>query len=61
MLKVLNIKELILSHILIVGGLVLISLGLAWDAVGYTIAGIWVLTIGLCVSLGAIFAKLMAK
>ncbi len=60
-LKVLSIKEFIFSHILLVGGLVLISLGLAWDATGLTIAGIWALALGLCLGLGAAFKKLATK
>ena len=60
-LKVISIKEFVLSHILLVGGLVLISIGIASDAVGYTIAGIWGLALGLCLGLGFIFAKLAAK
>ena len=61
MLKVLNVKEFVLSHILFVGGLVLITIGLLQETMGLTVIGIWVLALGLCLGAGFIFAKLVAK
>jgi len=61
MLKVLNVKEFVLSHILLVGGLVLITIGLLQETMVLTVIGIWVLALGLCLGLGFIFAKLVAK
>jgi len=61
MLKVLNVKEFVLTHILLVGGLVLITIGLLQEYVVLNIIGMWALALGLCVGFGAIFAKLVSK
>ncbi len=61
MLKILSVKELVLSHVFLVGGLVLLSFGLALDIIGLTIAGIWVFALGLCAGFGLVFGKLMTK
>ncbi len=61
MLKVLSVKELVVSHILLVGGLILVTIGLLQGAMVLNIIGIWALALGLCLGLGAIFAKLAAK
>ena len=58
-LKVLSVKEFILSHLLLVIGLTLVSLGLSLDAVGYTITGIWAIALGVCLGLSFILAKLV--
>ena len=60
-LKVLSMTEFLISHILLVGGLVLISCGLALDIVGLNIAGIWALAMGLDLGLVPVFKKLAAK
>ena len=61
MLKVLNAKEFILTHILLVGGLVLVTIGLLQEYMVLNIIGIWAFALGLCMGLGAIFAKLVSK
>jgi len=61
LLKVLTIKEWALSHVLLVGGLVLVTIGLIQGAMVLNIIGIWAFALGLCLGLGAIFAKLAAK
>ena len=60
-LKVLSIQECIVSHILLVAGLVLITIGLIQGAMVLNIIGIWAFALGLCLMLGFIFAKLLAK
>ena len=61
MLKVLKVKEFVLTHILLVGGLVLITIGLLQETMVLNIIGIWAFALGLCMGLGAIFAKLVSK
>ncbi len=61
MLKVLNVKEFVLSHILLVGGLVLVTIGLLQGVMALNVIGIWVIALGLCLTFGYIFAKLAAK
>ena len=58
-LKVLGIAEWLISHILIVGGLVLITVGLLQETMVLNIAGIWVVALGLCVVFGTAFRKLI--
>ena len=60
-LKVLNIKEWALSHVFIIGGLVLLSAGLSLEVIGLTIAGIWSFAGGLCFLFSFAFRKLVAK
>ena len=64
-LKVPASKEFVVSHVLIVGGLVLITIGLLQGltglGAGLIIAGMWVGALGLCIGFGAAFKKLMAK
>ena len=60
-LKVLSMRELLMSHILLVGGLVLITIGLLQEAVVLNIIGLWAVAMGLCVGFGAIFKKLLSK
>ncbi len=60
-LKVLNIKEWALSHVFLIGGLVLLSIGLSLEVSGLTIAGIWCFAIGLCFLFIFVFRKLIAK
>ena len=48
-------------HILVVGGLVLVTIGLLQGAMVLNIIGMWALALGLCVGLGAAFKKLLAK
>ncbi len=61
LLKVLNIKEWVLSHVFLIGGLVLLSIGLGSGAIGLTITGIWCIAGGFCFTLRSAFAKLAAK
>ena len=60
-LKVLSVKEFILSHILLAAGLVLITLGLLQEGMALTVIGIWAIALGLCLGFGAAFKKLAAK
>ena len=61
-LKVLGIREWITSHILLVGGLALLTVGLVQEeGQGLVIAGIWAFALGLSIVFGAAFRKLMAK
>lgn len=60
-LKVLGIKELLISHILLIGGLVLVTIGLLQGFMVLNIIGIWTFALGLCVFFGAAFGKLVAK
>jgi len=60
-LKVFSIKELLISHILLIGGLVLVTIGLLQGFMVLNIIGIWAFALGLCVFFGAAFGKLVAK
>ena len=60
-LSVFGIKELLVSHILLVGGLVLVTIGLLQEAMVLNILGIWAIALGLCTGLGAAFKKLASK
>ena len=60
-LKVMSVKEFAVSHVIVVGGLVLVTVGLSLQVVGLTIAGIWIFAVGMCVGLGFAFKKLTAK
>ena len=60
-LKVLSIREWLMSHILLVGGLVLITIGLLQGIGGLTIGGIWAVALGLCLGFSGAFKKLAEK
>ena len=60
-LKVLSIQECIISHILLVGGLVLVTIGLLQGIMVLTVIGIWALALGLCLGFSTAFKKLAAK
>ena len=60
-LKVLSIQQFILSHILLVGGLVLITIGLLQEGMVLNVIGIWCFALGLCLGFSAAFKKLAAK
>ena len=60
-LKVLSVPLFIISHILLIGGLVLITLGLLKGTMLFNIIGIWAFALGLCVSIGFSFKKLVSK
>ena len=64
-LKVLGSKEFLISHILIIGGLVLVTIGIIQGlttlGVALIIAGMWVGALGLCAGFGAAFKKLLEK
>ena len=59
--KVLNIKELVLSHVFLIAGLVLVTIGLLQEAMVLNIIGIWVFAIGLCLGFTFAFGKLVGK
>ncbi|MFC2016301.1 hypothetical protein ACFLUF_01160 [Chloroflexota bacterium] len=64
-LKVFSTGEFIISHILLVGGLVLVTVGLLQGltslGAALIIAGMWVGALGPCIGFGAAFKKLIAK
>jgi len=60
-LSVMSIQEWIISHILFLGGLIVITIGLLNDSMGFTIAGIWAFVLGVCLGTSAIVKKLFAK
>ncbi len=60
-LKVLSIRECLISHILLVAGLVLITIGLFQEIMVLTVIGIWALALGLCLGFSYAFKKLAAK
>lgn len=60
-LKVLSITEWLISHILIVGGLVLVTIGLLKGVRVLHIAGMWVFAVGICSGLWSAFKKLVTK
>jgi len=60
-LKVLSITEWLISHILITGGLILVTVGLLKGIMGLHIAGLWVFAVGICFGLWAAFRKLVTK
>ncbi len=60
-LKVLSIQEFLTSHILLLGGLVLITIGLLRGAMVLNIIGIWAFALGLCLGLGSTLKKFAAK
>ncbi len=60
-LKVFSMQELVVSHILLVGGLVLITVGLLQGTMVLTVIGIWALALGLCIGFSAVFKKLVEK
>ena len=60
-LKVLSVQECIVSHILLVAGLVLITIGLLQGAMVLTVIGIWAFVLGLCRGFSSTFKKLAAK
>ena len=59
--KVLSIQGWLLSHILLVGGLVLVTIGLLQGVMVLTVIGIWCFALGLCLGFGAAFKKLATK
>jgi len=60
-LKVLSLREWIASHVLLIGGLVLITIGLLQEDMVLTVIGIWAFALGLCVAFTGAFKKLAAK
>lgn len=60
-LKVLSVGEWVLSHILLVAGLVLVTIGLIQEAMVLNIIGIWCFALGLCLGFSYAFKKLAAK
>lgn len=60
-LKVLSIREFVVSHILFVGGLVLLTIGLYKGIMALNIISIWAFVLGLCLGFSALFKKLVAK
>ena len=60
-LKVLSVREVVVSHILLVGGLILVTIGLLQDAMVLNVIGIWAIALGFCVFFGAALGKLASK
>lgn len=64
-LKIFSTAEFVVTQVLLVGGLVLLTVGLlqGFTSLGAAliIAGMWVGALGLCLGSGAAFKKLMAK
>jgi hypothetical protein len=60
-LKVLSFPWFLISHILLIGGLVLVTLGLLKGNMVLNIIGIWAFALGLCVAIGFSFKKLVQK
>jgi len=60
-LKVFSTAEFLVSHILLVGGLVLVTIGLLQGTMVLTVIGIWALALGLCLGFSTAFKKLAAK
>ena len=60
-LKVLGVGEWLAAHILLVGGLVLITVGLLQDSTVLTVIGIWAIALGACIGFGAAFKKMISK
>ncbi len=58
-LGVFSVKELLVSHILLVGGLVLVTIGLLQGNMVLNVIAIWAITLGLCAGFGAAFKKLV--
>ncbi len=60
-LKVITIWEFIISHLFLLAGLILITVGMLNDEVALNIIGIWVFVLGLCLGFGYAFKKLASK
>ena len=60
-LKVLSVFEFLLSHVLIAGGLVMITLGLLNSIMVLNVIGIWVTMLGFCLAFTFTARKLYAK
>jgi uncharacterized membrane protein YiaA len=60
-LKVISIWEFIISHLFLVAGLILITVGMLNDEVALNIIGIWIFVLGLCLGFGFVFKRLAAK
>ena len=60
-LKVLNIRDFLVSHILLVGGLVLVTMGLLQPNMNLNVIGIWTIALGLCLAIGNGFKRLSEK
>ena len=60
-LKVFSVSEFLVSHLLLVGGLVLVTIGLLQGAVVLNVIGIWAIALGLCTGLSIALKKLGAK
>ena len=60
-LKVFSVSEFLVFHFLLVGGLVLVTIGLLQGAVVLNVIGIWTIALGLCTGLSIALKKLSAK
>lgn len=60
-LKVLSVGEFIISHIFLIAGLVLITLGLLQARVLFNVIGIWLVALGFCFAIGGCFKKLVKE
>jgi len=61
MIKVMSVTEFLVSHLLLVGGLLLVTIGLLQGTMVLNVIGIWAIAMGLCTGLGAALKKLSAK
>jgi len=59
--KIMSVTEWLLSHILLVAGLVLVTIGLVQDEMTLNIIGMWVFVLGLCLGLTFAFRKVISK
>jgi uncharacterized membrane protein YiaA len=59
--KIMSASEWLLSHILLVAGLVLVTIGLVQDAMVLNIIGMWVFVLGLCLGFTFCFRNLHSK
>jgi hypothetical protein len=60
-LKVYSMTEFLASHILLLGGLILFTIGFIQDAGELIIAGVWAFALGVCIGFSAAVKRLMAK
>jgi uncharacterized membrane protein YiaA len=60
-LKVLSLTQLLMSHVLLVAGLILVTIGLVQDNMVLNIIGMWVFVLGLCAGFMFAFRKVISK
>ncbi len=60
-LKVMSVSQLLMSHVLLVAGLVLVTIGLLQDTMVLNVIGMWVFVLGLCSGFMFAFRKVLSK